>query len=112
MRNPGEASETALQALKEIMSVRANSVFPVLVPTLIAQPITAFNARALGALVKVAGTALNKRLDTVLGALVKAIETEKSSDVRDDLQFSIESLLSSVTDSDGIYSLEMLLIGW
>lgn len=92
--------------------VRANSVFPVLIPTLTAQPITAFNARALGALVKVAGSALNKRLDTVLGALVKSLEKEKAEDVREELQGAIEALLSSVVDADGVHQLEMLLIGW
>ncbi|WVR05268.1 hypothetical protein IAU60_002280 [Kwoniella sp. DSM 27419] len=112
MRNPGESSETALKALQEVMSVRANSVFPVLIPTLIAQPITAFNARALGQLVKVAGSALNRRLDTVLGALVKSLEKEKSEEVLAELQSAIESLLESVEDSDGVHLLEMLLIGW
>lgn len=128
MRNPGETSETALQALKEVMSVsdclpgttswlslaqvRANTVFPILIPTLTAQPITAFNARALGALVTVAGTALNRRLDTVLGALVKSLETQKIECIRTEVQSAVESLLSSLTDSDGVHLLEMLLIGW
>ncbi|WVQ78061.1 hypothetical protein IAT38_000142 [Cryptococcus sp. DSM 104549] len=112
MRNPGESSETALKALQEVMSVRANSVFPVLIPTLIAQPITAFNARALGQLVKVAGSALNKRLDTVLGALVKSLEKEKDEEVLEELNSAIESLLESVEDPEGVHLLEMLLIGW
>jgi hypothetical protein len=112
MRDPGETSETALQALQEVMSVRANTVFPVLIPTLTAQPITAFNARALGALVKVAGSALNRRLDSVLGALVKSLEKEKSEETKEDIQSAIESLLESVTDDDGIHQLQMLLIGW
>ncbi|WRT67086.1 uncharacterized protein IL334_004052 [Kwoniella shivajii] len=112
MRNPGETSETALKALQEVMSVRANSVFPVLIPTLIAQPITAFNARALGQIVKVAGSALNKRLDTVLGALVKSLEKEKDESILLELNSAIESLLASVEDPDGVHLLEMLLIGW
>ncbi|KAK4684697.1 hypothetical protein P7C73_g5471, partial [Tremellales sp. Uapishka_1] len=112
MRHPGESSETALKALQEVMSVRAHTVFPVLIPTLIAQPITAFNARAIGALVRVAGSALNKRLDTVLGALVKSLEKEKSEEIREELNSAIEALLSSVEDSDGIHFLEMLLFGW
>lgn len=92
--------------------VRANSVFPVLIPTLIVQPITAFNARALGALVKVAGSALNKRLDTILNALVKSLEKEQDEDIKADIQSAIESLLESVVDADGVHQLEMLLIGW
>jgi hypothetical protein len=87
-------------------------VFPILIPTLIAQPITAFNARALGALVRVAGSALNKRLDTVLEALVKSVEKEKDEEVLAELNGAIEALLESVVDSDGVYLLEMLLFGW
>ena len=94
------------------MQVRANSVFPVLIPTLIVQPITAFNARALGALVRVAGSALNKRLDTILGALVKSLEKEKDEEVLEEINGAIESLLESVVDSDGVHQLEMLLFGW
>lgn len=59
-----------------------------------------------------AGSALNKRLDTVLGALVKSLEKEKAEDVREELQGAIEALLSSVVDADGVHQLEMLLIGW
>jgi hypothetical protein len=112
MRDPGETSETALKALQEVMSVRANTVFPVLIPTLTAQPITAFNARALGALVKVAGSALNRRLDSVLGALVKSLEKESNEEVKGEIQSAIESLLESVSEEEGIHQLQMLLISW
>ncbi|KAL1405501.1 translational activator of GCN4 [Vanrija albida] len=112
MRNPGESSETALQALKEVMNVRANSVFPVLLPTLTAQPISAFNARAIGALVRVAGSALNRRIDTLLTSLVKSLEADPEEEAREALLEAIESLVASVEDSDGVHLLEMLLIGW
>lgn len=112
MRQPGATSETALMALKEVMSVRANSVFPVLIPTLTAQPITAFNARALGALVQVAGSALSRRIPQVLGALVKSLEAEKAEDVREELQSAIEALLRSVEDTEGLHSLQMTLLSW
>ncbi|KAL7422316.1 translational activator of GCN4 [Cryptotrichosporon argae] len=112
MRNPGESSETALQALKEVMNVRANSVFPVLIPTLTVQPISAFNARAIGALVRVAGSALNKRIDTLLGALVTSLEKEQDEDVGGEIRSAIESLVASVHDEEGVHLLEMLLIGW
>ena len=61
---------------------------------------------------QVAGTALNRRLDSVLGALVQALETEQSEETLKDIDFAVESLLASVTDSDGIHLLEMLLLGW
>ncbi|CAD6915717.1 unnamed protein product [Tilletia controversa] len=62
LKDPTSAgAETALAALREVMRARADVVFPVLLPTLTAQPLTAFNANALAALVQVAGPALPKK---------------------------------------------------
>ena len=91
LRQPGQSSGTALQALKEVMAVRslllsswaypshdqqvrASTVFPILIPTLTAIPMSAFNARALASLVTVAGSALSRRLTVILNALVKMRE--------------------------------------
>ncbi|KAJ1931652.1 translational activator of GCN4, partial [Kickxella alabastrina] len=62
-------SPFALDALRELMAVRANVVFPVLIPTLTKVPVSAFNARALTALIQVAGASLSKRLPLILRAL-------------------------------------------
>lgn len=59
-----------------------------------------------------AGAALNKRLDTVLGALVKSLEEEQDDETKQELLGAIESLLAAVSDDDGIYQLQMLLFGW
>ncbi|KAJ2707923.1 translational activator of GCN4 [Coemansia sp. IMI 203386] len=64
-----DSSPYALDALRELMAVRANVVFPVLIPTLTKVPVTAFNARALSALIQVAGASLSKRLPAILRAL-------------------------------------------
>ena len=112
LRQPGESSGTALQALREVMSVRASTVFPVLIPTLIATPITAFNARALASLVTVAGNALSKRLTTILTALIRAIENEKDEELRSDIDAAVRALLSSISDAEGLQTLMLLLAGW
>jgi hypothetical protein len=65
------------------MSVRAHAIFPILIPTLISAPISAFNAQALASLVTVAGTALNRRLSQILDALQKSAENEKDEEVRE-----------------------------
>ncbi|CDZ97184.1 Protein containing adaptin N-terminal region [Phaffia rhodozyma] len=112
LRQPGASSETALRALREIMTVRANSIFPVVIPTLITVPISAFNARALGSLVSVAGNALSRRLTPILTALVKSLETEKDEDIKAEVQETTKTLLKSVEDLEGINSLMMTLLGW
>ncbi|KAH9175038.1 ARM repeat-containing protein [Lactarius sanguifluus] len=116
LQQPGETSGTALQALREVMHVRANTVFPVLIPTLVATPMTAFNARALASLVTVAGNALSKRLTVVLTALVKVTESSTNDSADEELRIAadeaIVALLSSITDSEGLNSLMLLLLGW
>ncbi|KAF9109015.1 translational activator of GCN4 [Mortierella sp. AM989] len=105
----GDKSEYALEGLKEIMAVRSNVVFPVLIPTLIAQPITAFNARALGSLVSVAGTALNRRLTNILAALIQSQVSETDEDTLEALETTICALLQSIDNADGAHTLMMML---
>ncbi|KAF8627766.1 hypothetical protein AX17_006131 [Amanita inopinata Kibby_2008] len=112
LRQPGKSSGTALQALKEVMSVRASTVFPVLIPTLTAIPMTIFNARALASLVTVAGNALSRRLNVILTALVKVSEEGNDEELESAVNEALRASLSSVSDEEGLHSLMMLLIGW
>ncbi|KAJ2015351.1 translational activator of GCN4, partial [Coemansia sp. S680] len=67
----GINAENALEALRELMAVRANVVFPVLIPTLTKVPVTEFNARALSSLIQVSAgnNTLSKRLPQILLSL-------------------------------------------
>lgn len=112
LRQPGKGSGTALQALREIMSVRASTVFPVLIPTLTAIPMTVFNARALASLVTVAGNALTRRLSVILNALVKVYEDDKDEELESALDEAIRAMFVSVDDAEGLNTLMMVLIGW
>ncbi|TFY83754.1 hypothetical protein EWM64_g252 [Hericium alpestre] len=115
LRQPGQSSGTALQALKEVMNVRATTVFPVLIPTLIATPMSVFNARALASLVTVAGNALSKRLTIILSALVKVAESfdkEPNEELQEAVDEAIRALLSSIEDAEGLNTLMLLLFGW
>lgn len=87
-------------------------MFPILLPTLLTPPISAFNANALASLVTVAGSALSKRLSQILTPLVGASETEKDEETQEALQGSTVALVSSVSDLEGLHSLMMLLLGW
>lgn len=115
LRQPGAGSGTALQALKEVMGVRANTVFPVLIPTLTALPMSAFNANALATLVAVAGSALSKRLNVILGALAKMTEQLRKSpdeELQEAIDGAVRALLESVDDAEGLNTLMLLLLGW
>lgn len=104
----GDNSTYALEALKEIMAIRAHVVFPVLIPTLIQQPISSFNARALGSLISVAGQALTRKLNVIIPALMNGLEQE--DDAQDDIRETLKIALSSVDDEEGVMALIELLL--
>jgi hypothetical protein len=87
-------------------------VFPVLIPTLTAIPMTVFNARALASLVTVAGNALSKRLTVILNALVKVSEENNEEELAKAVEEAIQALFVSISDAEGLNTLMMLLIGW
>ena len=87
-------------------------MFPVLIPTLIATPMTVFNARALASLVTVAGNALSKRLTVILSALVKVLEEDKDEELGVALGEALRALLGSIEDAEGLNTLMLLLLGW
>lgn len=90
----------ALEGLKEIMTIRSNVVFPVLIPTLLTKPITQLNAQALGSLIAVAGSALNNRLDTIIPTLVDEIEDGNAN--KEDLVSALDAIMISIEES-GVY---------
>ncbi|RKP06393.1 armadillo-type protein, partial [Thamnocephalis sphaerospora] len=106
--NTGDASEYALEGLKEIMAVRANVVFPVLVPTLVHVPVSEFNANALSALISVAGTALSRRLELVLNSLMNSLQQEDQAAAAA-VSRTIEVLVANIEDEDAVHSLMMRL---
>ena len=73
---------------------------------------TVFNARALASLVTVAGNALSKRLNQVLGALVGHLEENEDKELHEALIESITALLGSISDPEGLNTLMLLLLGW
>ncbi|XP_078427732.1 putative protein kinase regulator ILITHYIA [Wolffia australiana] len=98
-----DASHTALDGLKQILSVRTAAVLPHILPKLVNPPLSAFNAHALGALAEVAGPALNFHLGTVLPALVLAM-----SDDDEKVQHLAKNAAETVVlviDDEGISSL-------
>ncbi|KAI5477515.1 translational activator [Pseudohyphozyma bogoriensis] len=111
LQTPGDTADAALEALKEVMAVRADKIFPVLIPRLIAAPITAFNARALASLVRVAGSALGRRLTNIVDALQNAVETEKDEDTVEQLDEALTAVLGAVEDHEsGLGSLQMHML--
>lgn len=86
--------------------------FPLqLIPTLISQPITAFNARALGSLFSVAGSALAKRLANILAALEASSEGCDEPETKDEIDQAIRALFAAIGDMGSLNNVLMYLLG-
>lgn len=103
LRSEDEA-EHALAALLTLLTeqTRSNIILPALIPTLIAPPITHFNARALASLAQVSGTALNRRLPTIMNSLVDAIVSCKDPELLSELKSAFDTVILSVDEYDGL----------
>ncbi|KAL8156542.1 hypothetical protein AgCh_001585 [Apium graveolens] len=98
-----QMSETALDGLKQILSVRTTAVLPHILPKLVQLPLSAFNAHALGALAEVAGSSLNFHLGTVLPALLSAMG-DGDQDIQKLAKKAAETVVL-VIDDEGVDSL-------
>ncbi|XP_073262744.1 protein ILITYHIA-like isoform X5 [Populus alba] len=105
-----ETSDTALDGLKQILSVRTTAVLPHIFPKLVRLPLSAFNIHALGALAEVAGHGLNFHLGTILPALLSAMGAE-DKDVQTLAKEAAETV-ALVIDEEGVeYLIAELLKG-
>ncbi|CAL5337570.1 unnamed protein product [Camellia sinensis] len=95
-----EASDTALDGLKQILNVRTAAVLPYILPKLVHPPLSAFNAHALGALAEVAGPGLDFHLSTVVPALLTAMDDD-NMEVQNLAKKAAETVVL-VIDEEGI----------
>lgn len=100
MLNTSDGSEDALSALQEIMSTKSDVIFPILIPSLLTPPI---NGRAIGALAEAAGSALYKRLSTIINALVDGIANKLGDE--EELYSALTRTLISVDSDEGCHPL-------
>ena len=103
LRNDEDA-EQALSALLTLLTeqTRANIILPNLIPTLLTPPITAFNARALASLAEVAGSAMTRRLPTILNSLMDGVIETTDEELRTELSTAFDTVLVSVDEYDGL----------
>lgn len=97
----GPDSENALLALREIMAMKADTIFPILIPTLLTPPIDAFKAKALSLLASVAGSALYRRLPLIINTLITAVMEAESTELIE----AFDTILLSIEDDEGVHPL-------
>ena len=100
MLNTSDGSDDALCALQEIMATKSDVIFPILIPSLLTPPI---NGQAIGALAEAAGSALYKRLSTIINSLVDGIAENLGEE--SDLYSALTRTMLSVDSDAGCHPL-------
>ncbi|ETS84164.1 hypothetical protein PFICI_02189 [Pestalotiopsis fici W106-1] len=111
LRSDADA-DNALSALLTLLTetTRSNVILPNLIPTLIAPPISAFNAKALASLSKVAGPAMNRRLPNIINSLMDNIVNSETDELRNDLETSFDTVILSIDEYDGLNAVMNVLL--
>ncbi|EEP76014.1 60S ribosomal protein L19 [Uncinocarpus reesii 1704] len=97
-------ADRALAALLTLLTenTRANIILPNLIPTLLANPMTVFNTKALVSLAEVAGGALTRRLPNILNTLIDNSLSAKNERLRPEITNAFDAVLNSVDEFDGL----------
>eukprot|EP00163_Fabomonas_tropica_P034457 TRINITY_DN9545_c1_g1_i1.p1 TRINITY_DN9545_c1_g1~~TRINITY_DN9545_c1_g1_i1.p1 ORF type:complete len:1324 (+),score=415.97 TRINITY_DN9545_c1_g1_i1:307-4278(+) len=105
-----ESAATALNGITAIMKVRGHEVLPFIVPKLTSDPISDLDAKAIKAVVQVAGDSLNRQIGAVLPPLMRASRQDDTGDiVTDDILEAAEAVVSSVDDDGQAFLMQELL---
>ncbi|KAF5128258.1 eIF-2-alpha kinase activator GCN1 [Metarhizium anisopliae] len=112
LRSENDA-ENALSALLTLLTetTRSNIILPNLIPTLTTPPISAFDAKALASLSKVAGAAMNRRLPGIINSLLDNEISCKEEGLRTDLENSFDTVIQSIDEYDGLNTVMNVLLG-
>lgn len=107
-------ADNALQALLTLLTetTRANIILPSLLPTLLASPISSFNASAIASLASVAGSSMTRRLKHIFESLMENIIKCKDEERLDALTNAFDTVLLSVDEYDGLNTAMSLMLGF
>lgn len=111
LRTEDEA-DNALSALLTLLTetTRSNIILPNLIPTLTTSPISSFNAKALASLSTVAGSAMTRRLPTILNSLMDNIISCEDEELLADLNASFDTVVLSIDEFDGLNTAMSVLL--
>jgi hypothetical protein len=107
-----EQADNALSALLTLLTetTRSNIIIPILIPDLVKPPISAFNAKALASLSKVAGAAMNRRLPNIINSLLDNEVQCTEEDLRVDLEKSLDTVIQHIDEYDGLNIIMSVLL--
>lgn len=107
-----EQADNALSALLTLLTenTRSNIIIPILIPDLVKPPISAFNAKAIASLSKVAGAAMNRRLPNIINSLLDNEVNTVEDDLREDLHKSLDTVIQHIDEYDGLNIIMSVLL--
>ncbi|WFD32601.1 translational activator of GCN4 [Malassezia sp. CBS 17886] len=105
---------TALAALREVVRTRPDVVFPLVVPALAQVPVSVSHARALCALVPVAGSALSAQLAAILASLARTLLDlgDDAAPVRAEVDAAVDATFAAVADIDALHQTMLVILAW
>lgn len=103
LRSEDEA-DNALSALLTLLTetTRSNLIIPALIPDLVKPPISAFNAKAIASLSKVAGAAMNRRLPNIVNSLLENEINCADEGLHEELETSLDTVIQHIDEYDGL----------
>ncbi|OAA38017.1 Armadillo-like helical [Beauveria brongniartii RCEF 3172] len=112
LRSESEA-DNALAALLTLLTdtTRSNIILPNLIPTLTSPPISAFDAKALASLSRVAGASMNRRLPNIITSLLETEINCTEEELHRDLEKSFDTVVQSIDEYDGLNTVMNVLLG-
>lgn len=110
LRQSDARADTALAALREMVRTRPDVVFPALVPALAQVPLEARAAKALAALVPVAGTALAANIAPILSCVARTLLD--GAEHVEELHATADVTFASLANIDALHQSMVLLLGW
>ncbi|KAF4121008.1 Parkin co-regulated protein [Geosmithia morbida] len=107
-----EQADNALSALLTLLTetTRSNIIIPILIPDLVKPPISAFNAKALASLSKVAGAAMNRRLPNIINSLLDNEVHCPEEDLQEELAKSLDTVIQHIDEYDGLNIIMSVLL--
>ncbi|KAM3486857.1 hypothetical protein MY3957_009690 [Beauveria namnaoensis] len=112
LRSESEA-DNALAALLTLLTdtTRSSIILPNLIPTLTSPPISAFDAKALASLSRVAGASMNRRLPNIITSLLETEINCTEEELHRDLEKSFDTVVQSIDEYDGLNTVMNVLLG-
>ncbi|KAM3449958.1 hypothetical protein MY3296_006486 [Beauveria thailandica] len=106
-------ADNALAALLTLLTdtTRSNIILPNLIPTLTSPPISAFDAKALASLSRVAGASMNRRLPNIITSLLETEINCTEEELHRDLEKSFDTVVQSIDEYDGLNTVMNVLLG-